>query len=190
VATKKINTKVVVVAEEIDGSQAAPFDTETHEDLGDKLISIRDVHGFANVAMTQYMETYWGAFTAIQTATDTINSKIWLYKAAPGATGVGIVPVTRGGTGNAASFSLSLPLEKLQIRPASDRQWNLVPMMQPITGSDPAFVLTITERITVPRDLKAEETAAAQAKLKEQLEKKAEELKSKLAEGNAKTEGK
>jgi hypothetical protein len=178
VATKKINTKVIPVAPEID-PLTAPVDTETREDLGEKLVSVRDTYAYVNVALSLYMEKLWGTFSAVRTGTDTVNAKVWLYRS--DLSEPGHVPVSRNGTQNSLAFSLFIPLQKLGIRPTSDRQWNLVPTEQPLTGTFPAFVLNMNERISVPRDLKAEETEAAKEKVAKAVAKKAEQLKKQLA---------
>lgn len=177
-ATKKVNPKVIRVAPEVDRS-IVPMDVETHEELNDKILAIRDTYAFVNVPLSQYMESGWGAFVAVRTGTDTAKSQIWLYRAEPGEPGS--VPVTRPGTGNALGFSLALPLKKLKLRPAHDRQWDLTPIEQPIAGQWPAFILSMTERDSVPRDLKAEEAEAAKEKLAKEVAKKAEKLKAQLA---------
>lgn len=177
-ATKKVNPKVIRVAPAINPS-AAPVDDETQEELGDKIVAIRDTYAYANVPLSQHMESAWGAFTAIRTGTDKEESEVWLYRAEPGEKGS--VPVTRPGTGNSLGFSVALPLKKLNLRPAADRQWNLVPIEQPINGTFPAFILAIKERHSVPRDVSSEETEAARAQVSQAVAQKAAKLKAGLA---------
>lgn len=131
---------------------------------GPKIISIRDLQAFSSAAMTKQMEASWGVFTAIRTGTDKENSRIYLYKADPAEDGV--VRVNRGGTQNAANFSLGVPLGKVNLRPTSGYQWDIIPKMITTSDETTVFVLDLKERTPVPRNLKEEEeqaTAAATA---------------------------
>lgn len=146
------------------------WDQETKADLGQKIISIRDVHGFPNASLSHRMESVWGVFTGVKTATDKAKSTITIGPADPEKDSTAIT-VNRTGTQNLVNFSLIIPLTKLGVRPTADRQWDIVAQEVELSDAPPVFVINVTERKSVPRNLKDEqeqmgaaEAAAGEAK--------------------------
>lgn len=136
-----------------------PMDEETKVEAGSKILSIRDLQGYPNAPLCARMESVWGVYTAIRTGTDTENSLIYLYKGDPKDPKA--VQVNRSGTQNLVNFSLIVPLQKLNIRPAADRQWDIVAQeLNPIDG--PAvFVFNVVARDSIQRNLKDEQAEQA-----------------------------
>jgi hypothetical protein len=124
-------------------------------DLGPKFGRIRDGQLFLSVGLTRFMEEKWGAFTAVHTSTDTTTSKVTVFKADPL---VGEpVPVNRHGTMNSAVFSFFVPLQMLNLHPGKDRQFEVVPFVQPIQNAPVAFVFDMEKRLSLPRNRQEEE---------------------------------
>lgn len=136
-----------------------PRDAESKAGVGPKLFSIRDVQAYATSALAAVMQEAWGVFTAVETGTDTENSRIYLYKADQLTNQT--VQVNRSGTQNTVNFSLIVPLEKLRVRPSPNYQWDIIPEQLNVTDGPPVFVIDLKKRKQVPRDLKAEQADAA-----------------------------
>lgn len=126
-----------------------PMDEESREELGQAILAVRDLQGYANAVLSRRMEQVWGAFTSIRTGTDKDNSLIFLYK---GDKSKKRVRVNRSGAQNVINFSLAVPLAKLELRPAADRQWNLFPHEIIVPDGPPVFMFNLVERDSVPRN--------------------------------------
>jgi hypothetical protein len=134
-----------------------PMDEETKVEVGKQFLSIRDLQGYPNGALSHRMEQVWGAFTTIRTGTDKENSVFFLYKG--DSKSKKQVKVNRSGTQNLVNFSLAVPLGKFELRPTPDRQWNLVAQEVTVPDGPPVFMFNVVERESVPRNLKAEQAA-------------------------------
>lgn len=132
-----------------------PMDEETKVEVAKQILSIRDLQGYPNAALSHRMEQVWGAFTTIRTGTDKENSVFFLYKG--DSKSKKQVKVNRSGTQNLVNFSLAVPLGKLELRPAADRQWNIAAQEITVPDGPPVFMFNIVERDSVPRNLKAEQ---------------------------------
>lgn len=141
------------------------WDTETKADLGQKILSIRDVHGFPNAPLSYRMEAAWGLFTGIRTATVKPASTITIGPADP-LTDPNAVPVNRSGAQNLVNFSLIVPLSKLGVRPTSDRQWDIIAQEVELADAPPVFVFNVVERKSVPRHREDGEEETEDAKPK------------------------
>jgi hypothetical protein len=155
-ANKHNMAKSTWVAPEVLPINSAPVDDETRAEVGPSWIHIRDYQGFTSVALTLRFEEAWGPFPVIKTGTDEKNGLIYIYKG--DVKNPKHIPVIRSGAGNSASFSLYIPLQKLGLQVAADRQWEVIPYEQQFDDGSVAFVLPMKTLVSQPRSKQGEES--------------------------------
>lgn len=128
-------------------------------EIGAKYGHIRDGQIYLSAGLTRYMEERWGVFTAVVTSTNTSDSTVTVFRADPSRGEP--VPVNRYGAMNSAVFNFFVPLQKLNLNPGKDRQFEVLPMEQPMEDGPVAFVFNMAQRVSIPRNRKDEEAEAA-----------------------------
>jgi hypothetical protein len=153
-ATQGTNTTFVPGRGTVVTMKDLPKDDVTRIEVGKMIMAVRDTQGFPNITLSRRMEEVWGAFTWIETGTDKDNGFFLVYKGNPKVRTK--VKVNRSGTQNLVNFSLAVPLGILELRPTSDRQWNLLAEEVIVPDGPPVFMFNVVKRESVERNLKDE----------------------------------
>lgn len=137
---------------------ALPIDTEERHALVEKEGHIRDKIMYLTTSLVAWMEREWGRmFTHVKTSTNAEVSEVYVACANPDDPGA--IPVRRIGAQNAIEFSFWRPLRKLGIVVPPDRQYNVKPFLAESEELGLVFVFPMTERVSVPRNVREEAEA-------------------------------
>ncbi|MFZ5823435.1 MAG: hypothetical protein ACOY94_03705 [Bacillota bacterium] len=153
------------------------WDTETREELAYRAGHVRDDTMYLSSGLLNWMEDVWGGvLTHVKTSTDVVTGEVSVYRAYAGEAEA--VPVRRLGAQNNGEFSFWRPLHKLSLKVPPSRQFNVTPYTKQVEGLGTLFVFPMAERVSVPRNRKAEKAAAeAAAQVTEQAAPTTEEPK-------------
>lgn len=135
------------------------WDTEERHHLTNLQIHLRETTAYIPVALWSAMTEAWGMVPAIKTATNVETGDVTLFKADPKDEGA--VPVRIVGAQTAAEFTFWRPLQKLNLKIPRTRQFNVPIADRQLEGGGTVFVARMTEKTSVLRNLKEEQTAPA-----------------------------
>lgn len=135
---------------------------ESRDRVDPWILSVRDTNAFLNVAISSHIEARWGTFSHIKTATDKTTGRVTIGKGDPDKDS-DLVKVNRSKSQNSIYFSFYIPLQKLRVRPAPDRQWDMIVQEQPVQNGLPVYIVDIAKRTSLPRNLKEEAEATGEA---------------------------
>lgn len=131
------------VVEPIDPTDC-PRDEEILDEMGDKVVRIREGQGFWSIALTNWVKRRWPSLSAFRTGTDTLKGLIYIYWASPD--GERVKYFRWYGRDRGVYMSLYIPLRKMGLRVKRDEQWELPVFIVPMENAPFALLLRLKDR--------------------------------------------
>jgi hypothetical protein len=123
---------------------------EVRDECGRRVIRIRESQGFWSIPLTNWVKRRWPSLLAVRTGTDVANSLIYIYWAAVGDPNV--QQLSWYGRDRGVYMSLLVPLKKVRLSIQRNAQWEIWPLIQPLTDAPFALVLSLRKRVVTKRE--------------------------------------